>query len=243
MAPSLSVIFAILFAALIAGGAHGQNTCSADVAVWGNLCVFPASFDIEGQNICSPGVQSGCYVLVNCLYEAGSPTSLTMSIYDNENCDGDPIYEPDTISPGSCQSFSTCALGQSYASMSIEQMAGCCGGATSEQYVATREELFITSEDADHMAGSSDSSNTTDKPSYTLYLIIGCSVLGCLLVSAISCMLYRRRHKRKATEIEVPDEEAEMEVPAKAIPEGAETMKDDEEEEVMVGVRISQTEQ
>merc|ERR1712154_634056 len=81
----------------------------------------------------SPGVQNGCYVLVNCAEDAGNPSSLTMSIYDNANCAGTPVYSPSTITPGSCQPFSTCALGESYASMSSAQMATCCGGAVEKK--------------------------------------------------------------------------------------------------------------
>ena len=125
-------MLALLFVALIAGVSYGQNVCTADVAIFGNSCTFTSSFEIVGQNVCSPGVQAGCYVLVNCGGDAGNPSSLTMSIYDNANCDGTPLYPTSTITPGSCQQFSTCALGQSYASMSQSQMAACCGGATSE---------------------------------------------------------------------------------------------------------------
>merc|ERR1712168_880523 len=87
------------------------------------------------MGICSSGVQEGCYVLVDCGGDSSDPTSLTMTIYDNPDCSGNPLYPSNTITPGSCQPFSTCALGESYASMSSSQMAGCCGGATSAKKV------------------------------------------------------------------------------------------------------------
>merc|ERR1719228_3006414 len=97
-----STMLALLFVALIAGGSYGQNVRTADVAIFGNSCTFTSSFDIVGQNICSPGVQAGCYVLVDCAGDSSDPTSLTMTIYDNPDCSGNPLYPSNTITPGSC---------------------------------------------------------------------------------------------------------------------------------------------